>query len=114
MAFAIYGSKRTPIGYDEFLVRCPCCEAHNWADAVISANYFHFYWVPIFPHDKEVYLICQKCGMKREGLAFDSTLISDFENVKRKHRYPWYTYFGVLVVGSLVAIAIITTIFDRD
>ena len=114
MAFLIYGSKRATIGYDEFLVKCPSCEGHSWADGSVYANYYHIFWIPIFPYEKEVFLICQKCGLRRYEVPFTPDFIGDFDNVKRKFRYPWYTYFALLFIGLLVAIAIVTTVFDRD
>lgn len=112
MAHIIHGTKLAVIRYDEFLVRCPHCEAHVWAEAAVSAQYYHIYCIPLFPVGKEVYLVCQKCGLKRDGLQFDATLISNFDEIKRKFRYPWYAYFGILIFGGLLITGIISLIFD--
>jgi len=93
-----YGIERANIDIGEFMVKCPSCETNQWAEIMVSSVYVHIYYIPLFPSDKDVYVCCEKCGLKRYGLSFDATLIDDYKNVKKKYRHPWYTYIGIMVI----------------
>ena len=68
LGLIIYGTKEHPIGMDEFLVKCPACETHQWADVMVVGHYFHFYYLPFFPTGKEANVVCSNCGLKRYGI----------------------------------------------
>lgn len=110
MGIIIYGNKQTPIGFDEFLVKCPCCETHSWADVMVLSNYYHMYWIPMFPFDKNANIICKECGLKRYGRSFDSNLISNYREVKSNFRHPWFTYLGVGILSLLFLAVIVAAI----
>ena len=44
MGILFYGVHKATIGIDEFMVRCPSCEADSFADFMITSNYYHFYF----------------------------------------------------------------------
>ena len=110
MAF-IYGTKETPIAVDDFLVKCPSCETYSWAEVTVVCKYYHVYWVPFCPVSKEANITCKKCGLKRYGRAFDSDLISNYNEVKSKFKNPWYAYIGVAVVNGFVLSCILIALF---
>jgi hypothetical protein len=89
------GSQSTPINIGEYLVKCPACESDHWADVMVVSNYWYFYFIPMFPLDKQANVICKTCGLKRYGSVFNSKLISNYEEVKHLYRHPWFTYLGV-------------------
>lgn len=71
--------------------------------------YYHVYFIPIFPYDKNVNIICGNCGLKRYGLSFDQNLFSHYEEIKRKYRHPFYTYTGaailiLILVGTILSV----------
>ena len=98
-----YGIERTPIDVDEYLVKCPSCETHQWADVMVYSVYSHFYYIPLLPNDKDAMVICKKCGLKRTGVPFDSKLINNYQEIKHKYRHRWFTYIG----GAILAIPFI-------
>jgi len=102
MGIIIFGSKEATIGVDELMVRCPSCEAHNFADVMVVSKYFHVYYIPIFPYAKEATIICQKCGLRRYNLPFEKRLFSDFDEIKKRFKHPWYTYSFIVLVTILV------------
>lgn len=106
MAFLIYGTSEIAIGVDEIMIECPSCEAHNFADIMISSRYLHIFFVPFVPRNKETIIICKKCGLKRKGLDFKSRTLQNFKDLNSKFRHPYITYVGV----GLVVITIIGTI----
>lgn len=50
MGLIIYGVSQTPIGLDEFLIKCPSCETDRWADIMVISKYFHFFFDTLFPY----------------------------------------------------------------
>lgn len=110
MAFILYGVKKANIGVDEVFSYCPSCEADTFQDILVTSNYYHFYYIPVFPIEKEVTFICNKCGLKRIDVPLTERAIKNYAEVNRKFRHPWYTYFVTLLVASFVAIAILINI----
>ena len=104
----VYGKKNVLIGLGEVHVKCPSCEVHNWADMMVSSSYYHFFWLPIFPFDKEAHLTCTKCGLKRNGMGFSKRLLDNFDEIKSKYKHPWYTYTGAAIFLLLISLAVLT------
>ena len=107
MGIIFYGVKKATIGIDEFMVNCPSCEADSFADLMITSNYYHFYFIPIFPFEKEANIICQKCGLKRYNVPFESNVIKNLYEIKNKFKHPWYTYSLPLFISLIVIITIL-------
>lgn len=103
MGLIIFGSRQTPIAADEMLIHCPCCETQSWADVMVLSTYYHIYWIPIFPFEKEANIFCKKCGLRRYGRPFTPSLIGNFDEIKSHFRHPWFTFLGA---GALVFIII--------
>lgn len=110
----IHGVKDSIIGMDEFLVKCPACEAHQWADVMVISNYAHIYYLPLFPVDKAANVICQNCGLRRYNISFNKTLISDYDEVKKGFRHPWINYSGITLIAALIAGTIISLILNQQ
>jgi len=107
-----YGLERTPIGIGEFLVKCPHCETDQWADVLVSSVYSHFYFIPLYPTDKDAMVVCKKCGLKRFGVPLNSNLVSNYQEVKKLYRHRWFTYIGAIIVASPFIIWVIFLIIN--
>ena len=111
MAFIAFGVNHMPIGIDEVPVRCPSCEMENPADIMVVGKYLHVFWIPVFPVDKELNIICRSCGLKRYGLPFNSNLLKNYQQLKRDFRHPWISYIGisclVLLVLTIITVRVI-------
>jgi hypothetical protein len=107
-----YGLERTPIDTGEFLVKCPLCETDQWADIMISSVYSHIFYIPVMPSDKDAFVCCKKCGLKRHGVPFNSGLISNYKEVKKMYRHPAYTYIGAVIIAVPILLAVIFLIID--
>jgi hypothetical protein len=114
MGLIIYGHSKTPIGFDEVLVRCPSCEKSSWADLLVESQYFHIYWLPVFPFDKLANLICHDCGLKRYGIPFDPNLLSNYSEIKPKFRHPIKTFIPLLILAFAIIVAIVAMAFKGD
>jgi len=102
-----YGIKTAIIGIGEYLVKCPSCESHNWADVMVVSNYYHFTYIPMFPMYKDATVYCKKCGLRRNGVPFNTTLIPDYSEIKKLYRNPWYTYIGISIAVSFIVLCLI-------
>lgn len=107
-----FGTREIPVGMDEYQVRCPSCEGYSPADIMIVSKYFDFFWLPLFPIDKDANVICKTCGLKRFGMNFDSGLIPNYSNVKRNFRHPWFTYIGGVLLILILVIAIFAALLN--
>jgi hypothetical protein len=102
MAFIKAGENKTIIGVDEILIYCPSCESSQWSDIMVTGKYFHIYWIPILPVDKELNIICKNCGLKRYGLSFNNKIISNYAEIKNRFSHPWFTYIGICIFIVLI------------
>jgi len=110
MSLIIFGVTQTPIGVDEFLISCPSCETHSWADIIVMSHYFHIYMLPFFPTNKDANVICKTCGLKRYGISFDQRLVSNYDEIKKEYRHPWFTYSGfAIIIFIIVSIILVAT-----
>ena len=103
-----FGVKQIYIGADETYMRCPSCESHTDTELLISGKYFHIYWIPFWPFEKEMSSVCSKCGLKRYNLPIEDKFISDAAEMKRKFKYPWFTYIGLAAVSFVIAFIIVS------
>lgn len=103
----IYGVKKEPIGITEAMVKCPSCEVDVYADIMVISEYYHFWFIPIFPTSKEVNFICQKCGLKRYGLPFNAKTLDNYDELKHKFKHPWQTYAAMTILFLLIFITIL-------
>ena len=107
MGIIFFGTQKSIIGLDEIFRYCPSCEANTTADIMVSSIYYHMYFLPIFPVSKEVDIVCQICGLRSYGIAFNSKTINNYEEIRSKFRHPWYTYAFVTFIALIIGIAII-------
>lgn len=111
MAILIYGVQKTAIGIDEVLEKCPSCESDTFCDLFLTSDYYHMFYIPIFPIGKEVSIFCKKCGLKRYNVPLTVQTMKNYQELNSKFRHPWYTYSVPIVFGSLILIAIIVSVF---
>ncbi|MEO8771207.1 MAG: hypothetical protein ABI402_14025 [Ferruginibacter sp.] len=104
--FVKVGIKSAIIDIGEYIIKCPSCETDSWADVMVISNYWHIWFIPVFPVGKEATTICKKYGLKSNGVHFDEKLIRNFGKVKHLYRHPWYTYLltGIIVIIILMII----------
>jgi hypothetical protein len=93
-----YGTKKILIGvYDPFPFQCPECKKLGTVDIAIYCEYYHFWYIPIFPHEKDGSAKCSNCDLKINSVKFNKNTKELFQQIKRKFRYPFYTYIGAII-----------------
>ncbi len=113
MAFIYYGVHKASIGMDEIMERCPSCESDRFHEILVTSNYYHMFLLPMFPIAKEVTMVCEKCGMRRKDVPLTERSFKNYEELRKKFRHPWHTYLFALMMGILISIAILTTVFNK-
>jgi transcription elongation factor Elf1 len=93
-----YGLERSPIGFGEYLIRCPHCESHQWAEVLVSTVYSHIYYIPLYPTDKDAMVVCKKCGLKRYGVPINANLVNNYTEVRKLYKHKWFTYAGISII----------------
>lgn len=106
----LYGTRKKLTLLDEQLVRCPACEKHSRADIMINSEYFHIYYLPIFPTGKDMNIICHECGMKRFDIPLDLSVIHNGTEMEDRLRHPWYLYSGILIVVAFILFLVLKSV----
>ena len=105
----IYGSKKVNICLDEFMMYCPACEIDTYEDVLVTSTYYHIFFIPVFPFEKEMNCICHKCGLKRYNVPFAKEKIKNVVEIRKKFKHPLFTYTLSLIMVILTIIAIIVS-----
>ena len=105
--FVIYGSKKANICLDEFMMYCPACQTDTYADVLVTSTYYHIFFIPVFPYEKEMNCVCHKCELKRYSIPFAKEKIKNAVEVNNKFRHPLFTYTISFILILLVVLIIV-------
>ena len=103
-----FGSKEHAIGiFEPPFYKCPNCQELHTTFIVVYSTYYHVYWIPVFPYEREAVATCSECGFRRSEIKFGPALIKEFHEKKRDFKHPWWTYTLTLVFALLFAMVIL-------
>ena len=106
-----YGTRTVTIGiHDPVFFQCPNCKRINTVSYVITSTYYHFWYIPIFPFEKDGYACCSDCRFKIESLKYSRHTKEEFKDLRKKYRHPFYTYIFAALFISPFAIGIISNL----
>jgi hypothetical protein len=109
-----YGTKEILIGvHDPYPFQCPNCKEINTVDFAITCEYFHIWYVPMFPTEKDGMATCRNCEFRVSSLKLSKRTEHLFKEIKKKYRYPFYTYIGISIILSPFIIAFLLMIFNK-
>ena len=110
--FHKYGTKQVLLGlYDPYPFQCPGCKETGRIEIMIYGDYYHYWYIPIFPYEKDGYAKCDKCGFTINSVKFNKLTKHLFPEIKKKYKYPLYTYFGITLLCSPFVIGILAWLF---
>jgi MFS-type transporter involved in bile tolerance (Atg22 family) len=108
MALLIHGKQKTSIGvFEPLIYKCPNCEQLHTTYVVVYSIYFHIFWIPVFPYEKDAMANCTECGFKRPEIKFGPNLIKEFEEKRKNYRHPWWTWLLIIIFLGLILTAIL-------
>lgn len=95
----IFGSKSTQLLPSEYTnEQCLKCKAESSIYMGIFQEYFHIFWIPIFPEKKTASTRCNKCGNVIQLDDFSGNLYEHYKILRSKRKTPIWTYTGVFLV----------------
>jgi len=108
--FIRFGTKELLLAvHDPYPFQCPSCKELNTVDFAITCEYFHIWYIPVFPTGKDGNAKCSHCDFRVSTLKFNKNTKELFKEIKRKYRYPFYLYTGISIlllpfVAGLIAL----------
>ena len=111
--FGIRGSKISPLKLKQG--SCPHCDTREKMWVLGHRNYFHIFWIPIFPLWKKLFAMCEHCkGVFEKNELPQSELKRSFlASQKEVKSLPWYLFFGTIVFVGLLLWIFTTTLLLR-
>ena len=107
-----YGTKKVLMGlYDPYPFQCPECKELNTIEIMVYGEYYHYFYLPIFPYEKDGYAKCSRCGYTINSVKFNRHTKDLFLKIKKRYKYPLYTYTGVAIFCAPFLIGIIAKLF---
>ncbi len=96
--FGIRGSKIHPLKLKQG--HCPHCATTNNMWVLGHRNYFHIFWIPIFPLWKQLYATCDHCkGVFEKYKLKDPLLLNEFMSSQKDLRTTkWYLFTGSILM----------------
>ena len=111
----LYGKKRFKLIEKEILpYECPNCSNHFSTKLILYSKYFHLFWIPFRPVDKEAVAICTECGFERNEMKFGPELVTRFKEIKKGIKHPFYAYTCLLLIACLLFVIIYGNISTQN
>jgi MFS-type transporter involved in bile tolerance (Atg22 family) len=108
MAFIIYGSRKTSIGiFEPPFYKCPNCGELHTTYIIVYSIYYHIFWIPVFPYQKDAIANCSACSFLRNEIKFGPNLIKEFEEKRKEYKHPWWAWSWVIIFLALILTIII-------
>lgn len=100
-----FGVRSTTIfsAYVQYLT-CIHCNNTDTIYIVVVSQYFHIFWIPIFPVGRKVYSVCNHCQQS----FIDPQMPDDYKRAlqpyKQQAKTPIWQFFGLIVIGVAIAV----------
>lgn len=100
----IYGTRSKVIKNNDNLPRrfnCNHCKSDNTVNVIHTFNYFHIFWIPMFPYSKKIMTECSHC----KNLLYQNEISPvEVNNIKATSttKIPWGYYFGLILIGLFI------------
>jgi hypothetical protein len=78
--------------------QCPQCKELTTTEFIITGEYYHFYYIPIFPIGKDGYSRCSNCTSSIRSLKFNKKTSDQFKEISSRYKYPLHTYTGITII----------------
>ena len=107
-----YGTKNFILGlHDPYPFQCPNCSKLGTVEFTITGEYFHFWYIPCYPVEKDGIASCSECEFRVNTIKYNRITADEFRQIKNKYRFPFYTYTGIAIFISPVIAGVILYLF---
>ena len=102
----IYGTNSKQLGTESVFEKCPYCGVQTNMTLYVFQEYVHFLWIPAIPAGKKEVCQCENCRkvIQLQQMSTSLKLISG--QLKSRSKTPIWTFTGLALIFSLVAIGI--------
>jgi zinc-ribbon family len=98
----IFGSKGRVIGQEPVRKHtCENCGKQGDSVMVVTARYFHIYWIPFFPIGKQTVCVCGNCKALKEQNEMSNALTERIQDIKNSVKIPIHHWSGLIIIGLI-------------
>ncbi len=90
--FFILGVRKSRIGTQVCSSACSYCQQKDTLALIAYQNYFHVFWIPLFPLWKEVHSVCVHCKQQRRLGEFSPEMKLEGVELRKRSKTPFFTY----------------------
>ncbi|MBL7974278.1 MAG: hypothetical protein JNJ85_05170 [Candidatus Kapabacteria bacterium] len=109
-----FGRKETELVNEQlFGVNCPECGNSGRLSITIVARYVHMFWIPLFSIGRTGFSYCGSCRQELNKRNMPGGLQHAYQDVLRSTSIPWWHFSGLILVGVLFLIGLITTYIPK-
>lgn len=90
--FFIFGVRKSRIGTQVCSSACSYCQQKDTLALIAYQNYFHVFWIPLFPLWKEVHSVCVHCKQQRRMSEFSPEMKLEGVELRKRSKTPFFTY----------------------
>lgn len=104
----IFGLRSSNIGSFE-IVNCYCeyCKNATTHKIITLGNYFHIFWIPIFPLGKKTFSECTHCKRTLKKKYFTPKLKEAYIKNKSIIQRPIWHFTGLILIGLFILLTFI-------
>jgi hypothetical protein len=111
--FIRFGTRQKTLGvHDPYPFQCPSCKTLGIVTFGITCEYFHVWYIPVFPTDKDGIAKCDNCDFKINSLKYNRLTKDLFRELSKKFRYPFYLYTGISIFLLPIVTGLIFLLLD--
>lgn len=105
----IFGTRGSRIGSLQMAeTQCDYCEQQHPQEITQFGQYFHIFWIPVFPMGRRTFAECTHCKRTLRKKEFSQRLKENFINQKSTIKRPLWHWSGILLIlGLMLAFSIL-------
>ncbi len=93
--------------------QCTNC-GHENTHIVVTGSYAHVFWIPLFPYQKKLRLICDNCQHANKPKEVSEEVRSLAKQLKSKVRFPAYMFSGIAIIFILGGYFAVDTVLQSN
>jgi hypothetical protein len=77
---------------------CQNCKSENTSKIKVAVNYFDLFWIPIFPLNKKVRIICSACNFQNDLASLPEEFKDKADKLKNSIKNPKWLFAGTFLI----------------
>ena len=109
----IFGTRTKFLNGSTAVTNCNNCSSSQTVRLSFALNYFHIFWIPIFPLTKKGVSQCSHCKQVLYAHEMPDGLKVVYNEEKAKVKTPWGYRFGLILIGLFFLFVISAIVFGK-